>query len=84
MSVVQMPARTYVAKLFEAKWENAVFKVAGTLDGFLDFAAPGGGTYPLTLEEAEGLVKALQSGISDVKANCLYEKDAIFINSKKR
>lgn len=64
---------TYEAKLFRA----ANFKAAGTLDGFIDFATPESGTYPLTLNEARAIVAALNSAIADVRVGCLYERDAL-------
>lgn len=72
MSILQMPARTYNAKLFEA----GHFKIAGTLDGFIDLSTPTG-IYPLTLAEAEELKAVLSGSIADVKANCLYDSDAL-------
>jgi len=72
MTVIQMPSRTFTAKLFEA----GAFRVAGTLDGFIDLATPNG-TYPLTIEEAHNLAMALCNAIGDVKVNCLYDGDAL-------
>jgi len=70
MTLIQMLPRTFHAKEFEA----GVFKLAGTLDGFIDFATPRG-IYVMSLEWAQSLCDALQSSIADVKANCLYDKD---------
>lgn len=75
--VVAMPPRTFRAKAFEVSWENASFKVSGTLDGFVDFAVPGGGTYPLSPDEARSLAIALNGSARDVEANCLHDKDAL-------
>lgn len=72
MKMLQMPPRTFSAKLFEVSG----FKVAGTLDGFIDLATPNG-TYPLSMEEAQSLSKALADSVADVQANCLHEKDAL-------
>lgn len=71
-----MPPLTFTAKLFEP----GIFKVAGTLDGFIDFATPNG-TYPLSLEEAGNLVEALSGAIADVKASCLHERDSLLITT---
>jgi hypothetical protein len=71
-NLIQMPANTYTAKLFE----SGVFKLAGTLDGFIDLATPRG-TYALSLDEANGLAMAICNAIGDVKENCLYERDAL-------
>lgn len=72
MSVLQMPQRTFTAKLFEA----GAFKVAGTLDGFIDLATPNG-TYPLSLEEVTALSEALKRAAADVEANCIYDRDSL-------
>lgn len=70
--IVSLPPRTYTAKAFHA----AGFQMSGTLDGFIDFAASRG-TWPLTLDEARALIAALNGAISDVQANCLYDRDAL-------
>lgn len=75
-NILQMPARTFTAKLIEVTWETTGFRLAGTLDGFIDLATPGG-TYPLSLQEAESLVAALEEVINDVRRNCLYELDSL-------
>lgn len=72
MSIAQSQRRTYCAKLFVA----GPFKMAGTLDGYVDFAVPGR-TYQLSLDEARALIAALNSAVADVQANCLYDKDAL-------
>ena len=77
MKLLTFPPPSYSAKLFEVNWENRVFKIAGTLDGFIDFATPESGTYPLSLDEAERLAKALGDAIADVRKNCMYESDAL-------
>lgn len=74
--LLRIPDSTFNAKLFEVSWESEVFKVSGTLDGFIDLAVPKRGTYPLSVDEARNLSKALNGAISDVQANCLYEQDA--------
>lgn len=71
--IVTPMRRTYTAKLFEA----AGFKTAGTLDGYVDLAVPQGGTYQLTLDEALLLIAALHGVVSDIRANCLYDRDAL-------
>jgi len=72
MTVIQMPPRTFRAKLFEA----GAFKAAGTLDGFIDLATPNG-TYVLSIETAQALAMAVCNAIGDVKTNCLYDDDAL-------
>jgi hypothetical protein len=69
------PANTYTAKLFEVETASSLFKIAGTLDGFLDFAIEGKGTRILTCEEALKLSDSLKDAVADLKANCLYDKD---------
>lgn len=74
--VIVMPPKTYRAKLSQVGFDDCkVFKIAGTLDGFIDFAVPDGPTFPLDIEEAQGIIAALQDAIADIAKNCLYEKD---------
>lgn len=73
---LQMPPRTFSAKLFRVAWESREFKIAGTLDGFIDLATPNG-TYPLDLGEARELVEAIKSAVADVEKNCLYDSDVL-------
>jgi len=75
--LIQMPNNTYRAKLFSVAHGDKDFLVAGTLDGFIDLATPSSGTYQLSMETAEELHTALGKSISDVKANCLYDNDAL-------
>jgi hypothetical protein len=81
--IIEMPPQTYNAKLFSSPWEGKTFKLAGTLDGFIDLAVPKGGTYPLSLEEARSLVDALNIAITDVQTRCLFEKDSLLPNPKE-
>ena len=53
------------------------FKIAGTLDGHIDFAVPSHGTYQLTLGQARLMLVALSGAIEDVTTNCLYDRDAL-------
>lgn len=71
-NVVHLPRRTYRAKPFSA----GGFKLSGTLDGFIDFAAQDR-TYLLSLDEARALIAALSGAIADVQSNCLYDKDVL-------
>ena len=77
MSVIPFQRKSYEAKRFDAPVGCAKFEIAGTLDGFIDFALPSRGTYQLTLDEARAIVAALNSAIDDVKANCLYDRDPL-------
>ena len=77
-NIVKFSQRTYSAKIFRVSLsEGPDFVMAGTLDGFIDFATPGGSTYAFTLDEARQLVAALNGAIHDVEENCLYERDAL-------
>lgn len=70
--IARLPARTYAAKAFCA----AGFQISGTLDGFIDFATSLG-TWQITLDEARALIAAINGAMSDVQANCLYDRDAL-------
>ena len=72
MSVVDWKQRTYTAKLFEA----AGFKIAGTLDGYIDLATSNG-TYQMSVAQALMLVAALHGAVADINENCLYDRDAL-------
>jgi hypothetical protein len=72
VSIIKFPDRTYTAKLFEVE----DFKVAGTLDGYLDLALPGG-TYQISPTKALALAAALRAAVEDVRANCLYDNDVL-------
>jgi hypothetical protein len=71
--VLAFRCRTYSAKAFRA----CDFQLSGTLDGYIDFAVPERGTYVLSLDEARALIAALNSAVEDVRANCLYDRDAL-------
>ena len=75
-NLIEMPPSTFKAKLFETEH----FKVAGTLDGFVDLATSDG-TYQLSLDEAQALASALNGAIADIKSNCLYDRDALLEKS---
>jgi hypothetical protein len=72
-NVLSFPPRTYCATLFEAN----EFKVAGTLDGYIDFAVPGYKTFQLSMDEINDLVSALNGAAADVRCNCLYDRDVL-------
>jgi hypothetical protein len=73
---MQVDKNTYKAKLFSVSHGEQEFKVAGTLDGFIDLATPRG-TYQLSMLEAEDLAEALGKSAADVKASCLHDNDAL-------
>lgn len=77
MNVISMKPKTYRAQLFEMAGSGVNIKIAGTLDGFLDFALVGDKTYILTCEEAKRLADLLIAAIADVKTNCLYDNDVL-------
>ena len=76
--LIVMPASTYRAQLFTSPCGGSQFKIAGTLDGYLDLAMPdSGGTWQISLNEARLLIQAMMAGILDVETSCLYEDDAL-------
>jgi hypothetical protein len=81
--ILQFPPNTYNAKLFSVDYGfSHSFKVAGTLDGFIDLATPQG-TWPLSITEARELANALNASIADVEDNCLYDRDALLEKENK-
>lgn len=68
-----IPHKIYTAKLIKVPLKDKYFKIAGTLDGLIDFAIPDRGicTYQLTLADTKCLMAALASAIADVELNCL-------------
>jgi hypothetical protein len=81
--ILQFPPNTYTAKLFEVSYSSGTsFKVAGTLDGFIDLATPKG-TWPLSLTEASDLAKALNDAVADVETSCLFNNDALLKDEQK-
>ena len=75
---IGLPTQTFTAKLFVA----GQFKVAGTLDGFMDLATPKG-TCLLSIEEAHALIAAINNSIADIESNCLCERDALLEKGSK-
>ena len=75
--------RTYSAKLFTVECQHGDFKIAGTLDGFIDLAIPQGKTLQLTPEEARTLAAQLQSSVEDIEKNCLYDRDALLMKTER-
>jgi hypothetical protein len=76
-NILPMPPRTYVAREFCCKWESKTFKISGTLDGFIDFAVPDMGTFPLSPTEARAMANALLGAVEDVEKRCLYDADSL-------
>ena len=80
-NVVQMPAKTYNAKLQTLILSGLEVKIAGTLDGFIDLAVlPIHGisrTYSLTQGDALLLISALHAVVDDIAKNCLFDRDAL-------
>ena len=83
-NIVSLERKTYTAKQFSVCINGNTFLISGTLDGFIDFALPKGGTYQLTLDEARILVASLNSAVEDVFKNCLYDRDALLEKSHDR
>jgi hypothetical protein len=77
--VVPFLRKTYCAASFEVCYGNGKFRMSGTLCGFIDFATPNSGTYPLSMGEAKLMVAALLGAINDVEANCLHERDPLLL-----
>jgi hypothetical protein len=59
----------YRAKLFTVPYGTKEFKIARTVDGFIDMAVPddGGGTYNLSIVDAGRMIRALTEAIEDIK-----------------
>ena len=86
-NVIQFGRQTYVAKLTHLALgapTRATFSMAGTLDGYVDFAIAGKqgeflGTYQLSCDEARQLIAALNSVVTDIQTNCLYDRDPLLL-----
>jgi hypothetical protein len=73
--------RTYRARLETVDASGLTIKIAGTLDGCIDFAVIEGDgasrTYSILPNEAANLATALSRVVSDIKTNCLYDRDIL-------
>lgn len=59
----------YEAQIFAVETECGEFRASGTLCGHIDFVGPFGGCFPLSPDEAHGLIAMLQAARADVLAN---------------
>ena len=79
--VVPLRPRSYVAKLHRVAVAGLEFHIAGTLDGFLDFAiiesSGRSATYNITCNGAQRLAAVLTMTVADVQANCLFDRDPL-------
>jgi hypothetical protein len=73
VNVVKLADRTYTAKLFEVEG----FKIAGTLDGFVDLATPNGPTFQISRDTALMLAAELMACVADINKNYLFDRDAL-------
>lgn len=82
-TVIAFPAKTYSAKLVELACSGLSIKIAGTLDGYIDFALTGADgsyrTYSLTRDDAHRLIAGLHTVIADIEQNCLFDHDALLL-----
>lgn len=80
-NIVRLSPRTYAARLIQIYPSGLAISIAGTLDGYIDFALSDAngpqGTYSLTCEDARLLASSLLSIANDVRANCLYDRDIL-------
>jgi hypothetical protein len=87
-NVVPFGRKTYAAKVEKLTVSGLDLHIAGTLDGFIDFAViPAnrpGLTYSFTCDEARRIVSALTSVIADVKSNCLFDRDTLLEGITRR
>jgi hypothetical protein len=74
---------TYRAALKEILASGFQFKIAGTLDGFVDLAVTESDgshrTYNISSSEARQLADALLFVVEDIGKNCLYDRDALIV-----
>jgi hypothetical protein len=75
-NIVALKPRSYEAKLQRLNIGGVSVHIAGTLDGFIDFAI-GPRTYTMTRDDARSLIAALHTTIGDIQANCLFDRDPL-------
>jgi hypothetical protein len=82
-NIVPFAHKTYTAKLEQLTASGLDIRIAGSLDGYIDFAVTPvdrpGLTYSLTRDDARRIIAALNAVIADVLENCLFEWDALLI-----
>jgi hypothetical protein len=76
-------APSYEAKLQVFLADGLEFHVAGTLDGYIDFAvvtSDGASlTYSLSCDGSRQIIAALHLVIDDIQANCLFDRDPLLV-----
>lgn len=81
MSIVPFPRPTYAAKLQVIRTDGLEFKIAGTLDGYLDFCAITSDgahrTLSLSRDGARALIASIHAVLSDIDRNCMFDRDAL-------
>lgn len=75
---------TYTAKLVEVLTDGFEFKMAGTLDGYIDFVVAPRRTHQLSIGEVRSIISGLEQAIRDVEQNCLYDKDELLDKRSRR
>lgn len=78
--VALRPQKSYAAKLSALHLSGIAepVHIAGTLDGFIDFAF-GGKTWNLTCDDARMLIAALHATVDDIQAHCLFDRDPLLV-----
>lgn len=76
------PPRTYDAKLTEIRVGPLTIQVAGRLDGYIDIVFRDGKegkhtAYIMSLDSTCRFIAALNTSVTDVRKNCLYDNDAL-------
>lgn len=78
--------QSYDAKLFTVPASGLLFKIAGTLDGFVDLAiietSGRSATYSVTIDEARLLADRLLNVAKDIQSNCLFDRDSLLHSGK--
>lgn len=79
--VVSIRPRSYEAKPVRLFVSGLEIQTSGTLDGFIDFAViesnGKSATYLITCEDARRIIAGLNSVISDIQTNCLFDRDPL-------
>lgn len=77
-TVIPFMPKSYDAKLSVVHLSGHELHIAGTLDGFIDFAI-GGKTYSFTCDDARTLIAALHATVGDIQTNCLFDRDPLLM-----
>lgn len=75
--------RSYEAKLVVVHASGMTLKVAGTLDGYLDFLVQANDgrhlTHQITRDDARSIIAALHTVVDDITTNCLFDRDPLLM-----